>query len=361
VSSAARFTVVDGLRGIAAFSVVLFHAVGAGQVDLFFASLPSWTRQVLLLGQNGVAIFFALSGFVIAHSLFDREMTGSELGRFTVRRSLRLDPPYWASIIVAILFAYLSSRVVSGKEFPVYTLPQISAHLVYLQDILGFRSIESVYWTLCLEIQFYIIYGLMVIAGAWKQVLISAACVVSSLWPLHFAPMIFPGLFLSLWHTFLLGVAAYWAWTQPKAAPIFCFFAVVMLGAGWTYNAQFTIVAALTSLLLYLCAVSGTLYRGLNWRWLQFLGLISYSLYLTHSVVTGAVFRIGRMVTPPGPIMELVWWTVSIAASVVAAAIFWLVVERPSLRLSKWIGARPAMQEKRVAAQTPIPEQSAPT
>lgn len=345
-----RFTVVDGLRGIAALMVVLFHAVAAGHVDSLFALLPSWTRHMFLLGENGVAIFFVLSGFVISHSLFDKEMSGAGVVRFTLKRSVRLDPPYWASILLGISFAYLSARIVPGKEFPEYSIAQIVAHLFYLQDLLGFPAIGSVYWTLCFEIQFYLIYALIIFSGKWKQILIVAACFVSSLWPLDLITNTVPGLFPPLWHTFLLGVAAYWAWRRPKAAPMFYLFAAAMLGAGWISESHLTLGATLTSLLLYLCALRGTLLRGLNWRWLQFLGLVSYSLYLTHNVVTGAVFRIGRIIAEPGPGMELTVWLVSIAASVAAAAIFWWALERPSLRLSKWIGSKRASRQGHIPA-----------
>ncbi|KAB1123843.1 acyltransferase family protein [Neorhizobium galegae] len=77
--------------------------------------LPDWVETALLNGGLGVAVFFVLSGFVIAHSLYDKPMSLPEFGRFTLRRSLRLDPAYWASIAVTIAFAALSSYLVSGR------------------------------------------------------------------------------------------------------------------------------------------------------------------------------------------------------------------------------------------------------
>lgn len=335
-----RFTVVDGLRGIAALSVVLFHAVTAGHVDAVFRLFPTWTKDIFLLGENGVAIFFVLSGFVIAHSLFRKRMSGGDFVRFTLKRSARLDPPYWVSILVAIGFAYLSSRIVSDKGMPQYTLGQIEAHLFYLQDLLGYPAIGTVYWTLCLEIQFYLLYALMVMSADFMALFFAAACIASALWPLHLAPNVWTGLFLPLWHTFLLGAVSYWAWKRPKVAPLFFLFASVTLSAGLFYGERFTVVAAMVSLLLYLCAVRDALSWGLNWRWLQFLGLISYSLYLSHNIVTGAVFRVGKIVSPPGASAELACWIVSVAACVATAALLWWTVERPSLRLSAWLGRK---------------------
>jgi peptidoglycan/LPS O-acetylase OafA/YrhL len=54
--------------------------------------------------------------------------------------------------------------------------------------------------------------------------------------------------------------------------------------------------------------IAGRLQTGLNWRWLQFLGLISYSLYLIHNLVTGAAFRIGFILTGRSVFTEVLWW-----------------------------------------------------
>ena len=53
-------------------------------------------------------------------------------------------------------------------------------------------------------------------------------------------------------------------------------------------------------------AVSGRIYSACSWRWIQMLGAISYSLYLTHIPITGAAFRVGYMVTGRSPILEAV-------------------------------------------------------
>src|SRR5208282_311558 len=92
-----RFLLVDALRGIAAMSVVVFHLAEGHHVDQFMTVAPVWLITVIEHGDLGVAIFFVLSGFVIAHSLYGRNVTLSLAGRFMLRRSLRLDPPYWVA------------------------------------------------------------------------------------------------------------------------------------------------------------------------------------------------------------------------------------------------------------------------
>lgn len=113
------------MRGLAALAVVLFHAVEGKHIPLLQAAMPSWCESLIRHGHLGVAVFFVLSGFVISHSLNDIRVTFPVAGRFMVRRSIRLDPPYWAAIVVALAFALISSKVLPGKIGPDFTVPQI--------------------------------------------------------------------------------------------------------------------------------------------------------------------------------------------------------------------------------------------
>jgi peptidoglycan/LPS O-acetylase OafA/YrhL len=105
------FGFVQLLRGIAASRVVRFHASEGHHIDRLKAPIPAWAHPVFDAGNNGVAIFFALSGFVIAHSLCRDRITLGYLGRFALGRSIRLNPALWASIVLFVGLAALSSFV----------------------------------------------------------------------------------------------------------------------------------------------------------------------------------------------------------------------------------------------------------
>lgn len=321
-----RFALVDALRGIASLSVVLFHAVTSGHIPALLVSMPGWIQAPLRHGDMGVAIFFVLSGFVIAHSLRDGMCGIGDLGRFMLRRSIRLDPPYWSAIAIAICFSVVASTFINGRAPDRFTASQLAAHALYLQDLLGIREINPVFWTLCLEIQFYLVFALLLLTRS--KLMLGIAIILSlplSIYPLH------EGLFTSLWYGFLLGVSAYAGrlWFVTYAA------ALCMIGI---YRADiFMLVCVATSVLLFVASIYGTLTTWLSWRWLQFLGAISYSLYLLHNPITGAVFRVGYLFLGHSIYAEAAVWIFSLLCCIGAAWLMLLFVERPSTRLSKMI------------------------
>jgi peptidoglycan/LPS O-acetylase OafA/YrhL len=340
-----RFTFVDALRGLAALGVVLFHAEEGQHISELFSHLPYWLQIGLDHGSLGVPVFFVLSGFVIAHSLYEQRMNLNLLGRFTLRRSLRLDPPYWVAIALTIGLSTLASAVIKGRPPNDYSLGQLVAHLFYLQDILGYGNINSVFWTLCFEIQFYLVYAILLAVGhndpearfngRRTAIVLLIAGSVSLLWPLGLGPELRPGLFPPLWHGFLLGVGAYWSWRDRGAAPVFAAYALIIAASAIAHSDTFSLACVMTSVSLFLVGAIDRLRTAWNWRWLQFLGTISYSLYLIHNPITGAVFRVGFMITGRNVFWEAIWWSASIAACIAFASAIWWTIERPSVRLAR--------------------------
>ena len=163
-----RLTYIDGLRALAAMAVFMVHATGILHVAV--ASHRSGVADAVVrasgYGPLGVDVFFVISGFVIAYSIRDDPVTLGYAGRFAVRRSLRLDPPYWCAIAVGTLWIAARHRLGSAGE-PLPTVPQVLSHLAYLQGILGQRNIIIVFWTLCLEVQLYLAFITLLLASRW--------------------------------------------------------------------------------------------------------------------------------------------------------------------------------------------------
>lgn len=125
---------------------------------------PSWLSQLMLwlakYGGAGVEVFFVVSGFAIAYSLRNAASDGFSLGRFMLRRAIRLDPPYWVGLVLVGLVIALRAQ---ATHQPIVLPPfgKLLAHLFYLQDILGLGQFNVVFWTLCLEFQLYLVFAVM--------------------------------------------------------------------------------------------------------------------------------------------------------------------------------------------------------
>jgi len=320
-------------------AVTLFHTVAANHVTALVAVMPAWLLLLLHNGHLGVAIFFVLSGFVISLSLDGRDIDLHSALRFMARRSLRLDPPYWVAIALALVAAALASRLVTTHAEQAVTGGQIVAHLLYLQEILGYREINPVFWTLCLEFQFYLVY-ITVMAQRQAPMLLLAGGAISLLWPLGLAPDLPPGLFLPQWHGFLLGVAAN-ATLKGRLKPVvFAAFAGLAFLGSCLSGDPFSGACAVSAGLIVVVGRAGRLGDLLNWRWLQALGVLSYSLYLVHNPVTGASFRVAHLLlrgAEPSPLLDALAWLASLLACLAAAALLWALAERPSMRLAQRI------------------------
>ena len=353
-----RLTVIDALRGVAAGCVILPHFVG------FFSSLAVSGHRlgsVMLVlgdyGHYGVDIFFVVSGFVIAFTTQERPLTWHGVPNFMLRRLTRLAPPYWASILLVLavlcLQAVLGSsphRLESALSLLAAKAPAVVVHLFYLQDLLGLANLNAVYWTLCIEVQFYLAFALGVVV--WRQegrkkhlfflpgtVILFLSWLVSVLLWLRGWKGI-PGTFLPFWHEFALGIlACRLVGGRPRASWEEAV-TVGMLGlgiaAGVMLHRPGLLVALLTFGVIWFFGGQRRLQTALNWPSLQFLGRISYSLYLVH-IPFGTVF-LGiktRLVVHDNVAADCVLFFLAVACSLGGAVVFYRIVEVSATALSQ--------------------------
>lgn len=345
-----RYRMIDMLRGIACLAVVFYHAMEGGHISELVAAAPSWFGRMIAHGDTGVAIFFVISGFVIAHSMLRDQVTSSYVGRFMLRRSLRLDPPYWAAIALALLGAWVSSRAVPDRVFAMPSASNLLLHVTYLVDLARQPLINPVYWTLCVEIQFYLTFVLLMWGAAavcrrygterGLDIVLWPCAAIAALWVTPWAPFHVHGLFLERWYLFLAGVLAWRAvhGGTPRQLAAALVNTVLLFGVLGMLSAQVRdLVGLATVLLILVCGRTGWLARVGGGPVMQWLGLISYSLYLTHNTVTGAAFRIGYRITGRSVATEALWLVLVTLACCVFAWLFYLVFERAGLRWSKLV------------------------
>jgi peptidoglycan/LPS O-acetylase OafA/YrhL len=308
-----RLVAIEALRGFAALGVAWFH--------LTLASSSSLLRLSGYEGRLGVPVFFVISGFVIPYSMWRMNYKLSDFWRFLGRRLVRLEPSYLASIVVAISL---------GSTF---TLPQLASHLFYLTPLTPYQWIVPVYWTLCYEFVFYISCGLLLPALGQRHIgwILVLGAITTLLLPVDHE-------FHGLIPCFVIGIAAarYFggrdsAWTC--CAAIGSMLVLMLAIRGWAP----ALVAAFTALTILFVRAPG-------WRWISVIAALSYPLYLLHQPIGGlAEAFVGG---PP-----LVQALASLAACVLAAGAMHILVERPSLFLSKKIRfGHPSVAPKAPAA-----------
>ena len=164
-----RVLYLDGLRGVAILSVMLWHYTNWDYARFFpygtaYAAIP-----VLDHGWVGVNIFFLISGYVILLTL-DRCSTFLE---FMVRRWFRLFP----AMLIASLIVFSASRVIGdhmphGRPDPVNLLPGLTFLIPPLwQSLLGrpVGELDGVYWTLYVEMGFYVTFGFLYFWLGWRR------------------------------------------------------------------------------------------------------------------------------------------------------------------------------------------------
>jgi len=357
-----RLVFVDTLRGVAACAVLFHHATLLPTTE---AAMPNVVPACLLAlssaGSLGVQIFFTLSGFVIAHSLRHNALTLRELGNFMLRRQCRLDPPYWAVLIVILIEAGLRAGIPSLHADPLPTFRTVIGNAFYLQNIAGLPTMLIVAWTLCLEVQFYLFFlillrlGRMMTSSVPGRIggvtfgLVFSTGVLSLLlaqWPYGYQ------WFSHYWFYFAAGIMAYWIFQRHASRRwLFAFLGCYTAAAFWALispvahtgylaqEAEFLplLVGLLTTVALWYSAETGTIFRWSGGALTQFLGRISYSLYLTHFLVCSAVLRLGHRLTGTDQVAGMFWVVLAMAASILAAWGFYLVVERPSMRLASYL------------------------
>ena len=138
-----RLVEVDALRGVAALAVVLFHYTTRFNELFGWNPLPTVSFPD---GHFGVNLFFIISGFVIFMTL---EKTTKPMD-FVVSRFSRLFPAYWAAILLT--FSITHWLGLPGKLVDATTA---IANLPMIHGLFHIPHVDSVYWTLEVELLFY--------------------------------------------------------------------------------------------------------------------------------------------------------------------------------------------------------------
>ena len=306
-------------RGIAALAVCWYHLVMSGGVAL------SAGLALARYGQFGVEAFFVISGFILPLALWKSRYHPRNFGRFLLKRLARLNPPYLVVVVFCALLTYVGHRLTQTPN-PL-TWSSLAFHLGYLNVFTGDDWVNPVFWTLAVEMQYYIVLGLVfplfISSRRFAFYAFVAGCAASQ----YVLPQ---GTFLPhSWPAFLMGIAGFRYVTRH--AGLWETAAVVTLSFVWGYQvlgAVPAVVGLLTVVAILLIQVRSAI---TDW-----LGDISYSLYLLH-------FPIGvRFVALLRPHVHSTIEAFGLAlagtmVSCLSASVLYRLVELPSQKLASRI------------------------
>jgi peptidoglycan/LPS O-acetylase OafA/YrhL len=147
-----RLTFLDFVRGIAALTVCFEHAGYR-----LWPQFRELTHTYFSFGKFGVTAFFLTSGFIIPYSL----ERGNSLGRFWVSRVFRLYPLYWFSILVTVIFLCFGVADVTDTDFPGHLVRNVLINLTMFQEYVETPNALGLYYTLAMEMAFYIGFSIL--------------------------------------------------------------------------------------------------------------------------------------------------------------------------------------------------------
>ncbi len=349
-----RFLFLDALRGIGSIYVAIFHfyTILKDKTDFTF---PKVIDFILLQGSIGMQTFFILSGFVIAYSVYNQKISFRFLGQFFIRRSIRIDPPYWIALFLTILTTLFSVIFFTKPADELPKGAEVVANLFYLQDFLHMERIVHVSWTLCLEIQLYLFFVAFTGFLSWvhkickmqttEKILDSGLFVLmfgilflfSLSQNLPLSPFFPNGLFIPYWYSFFMGSMLCWVHLKVVNAGYFAIYCLLLAIFFLIEPLRQVGETLIISLLIYGVSYKNKLFTALGFQPFQYLGKISYSLYLTHWLFAGKL--IDALARRYGDGIDLALGTglmfVSLAVALMTAHFFYHWVEFPSLRWSK--------------------------
>ena len=284
-----HFHSIDFLRATGAIAVCIFHFANG----FLHEGNPIFT--IFQHGHLGVEFFFVITGFLIPYSLYRKNYTIEGFGKYMKDRLVRIHPAYMGAVLICIFQEWVPTFFLPPmyKPFSV-TLLDVFGHFTYLQPMLGRPWLILLFWTLSIQFQFYIVYGLLHQLFTHKNKIIRVAllvfCAALPFWIgkgninyglgnvdlINFLPnymhIFLAGILIFMRTQKLLSNWEYWFLILLNCYLLFYWYGSMESWAGGDWYRPTAVLFA--SILIQFVAIENKIF--------EFLGKISYSLYLIH-------------------------------------------------------------------------------
>ncbi|HEX4145997.1 MAG TPA: acyltransferase [Pirellulales bacterium] len=381
-----RYRSLDVWRGIACFLVVLIHAFSL-PTDLMDSAGPwsnvgGWINRVATRLWIGVPIFFVLSGYCIGAAADAHGRRRRPIREFFTSRLRRIYVPYFAALALTAGLAALFDLVSSEHRLSEVGVPNPAAlspanwfgNLTLTEGLLSglpghvvrYQLLPA--WTLCQEVQFYAISGLLLWVASRHFFLAVAAFTAFGAIAVglaaRFGVHLPQGCVLrGTWLMFAMGLAVYWQVAAGTRRARWLTLGLLLVPLTWSLchpqllvtlasnNHQNIFIAAITALLLVLLhPFDVSLSSRAILAPLAKLGTISFSVYLIHF----PVIRFCDMQRTIWLGTDMVWGLLvllsAIALSMVAGELFYRAVERRTIGRWQKGQSQPAAGNARLAS-----------
>ncbi len=310
---------IDLLRGLTAITVALYHFTD------YFLPATHWFHWAFAQGYLGVEAFFVISGLVIPLSFAQKKYTVGQFPAFFLKRAVRIEPAYWASIVLMLCIDAFGGWYREG-HLPHFDGFNIFLHLFHANAIWHEPWLRGIYWTLAIDWQFYLVvcltFWLFNRSERWARyplylIFALAHWYAPYEWlPYHLLPF---GAGVALFH-FYRGYMGRWELGVVLLALLFAHFKAF----GYEHLVASTLSCAI---ILFIKQVGSAA---------QFMGKISYSFYLTHVFSGWTLLNSLKTYTQDPTIMTFAIFA-ALLVSVWFASWFYDRVEQPTLAWAKKI------------------------
>ena len=269
-----RNVVIDILRFIAAMFVVFFHLYGCGP------KMNNWYFHIVCNGWTGVPIFFVISGYCVTLSAHKSKSSID----FILRRFFRIFPLYWVSLVFSFFFLILRKSIIGVNS--IAHIPHTFLELIYniFNLTLPFSKVEPinwVYWTLTVELFFYLMIYIATVFNKKYRVYIIAIITIASFF--NHLNTIQPLFFLEYWPAFGIGSALFLTQSNEGIQKALSILLLILnaIALFFAHKSQGNI-AYITVVLVTVALIYVSEYITLKENFISKMGDYSFGVYLLH-------------------------------------------------------------------------------